>query len=108
MHTAENGMDHQLNTLIHLDMRLRTLVLRAIIVRWQAGEHEITSHDLYCQLSAAGVCIPAGAMAVVFENLRALKLIGSSIPWNSTAIDLDGDTRISWVHPCLLATADAR
>ncbi len=100
-------MDHQLDTLIHLDTRLRTLILRAIIVRWQAGEREIMSYDLYTQLLADGVHIPAGAMAVVFDNLRALKLIGGSLPENGTALSLHGDTRITWVHPRLLATPDA-
>lgn len=100
-------MDYQLDMLIHLDTRLRTLILRAIIARWQDGEREITSYDLHTQLLAAGVYIPAGAMAVVFDNLRTLKLIGGSLPENATALNLDGDTRITWVHPRLLAAPDA-
>ena len=100
-------MDHQLDTLFRLDTRLRTLILRAIIIRWRAGEHEISSHDLRRELVAAGIHVPAGAMAVVFNNLRALKLIGGSLPENTTAMDLDGDTRITWVHPRLLIAYDA-
>ncbi len=82
---------------------LRTRLLTAIIARWQAGERAITSHDLYAQLQEAGEVIPAGAMAVVFDNLRMLKLIGGPLPENAIAIRIHGDTRITWVHPRLLA-----
>lgn len=97
-------MDHQLDTLMHLDTRLRTLILRAIIVRWQAGEHEIASQDLYAQLMASGVLVPAGAMAAVFDNLRALRLCSGTLPERGDALILHGDTRIIWVNPCLLDT----
>ena len=95
-------MNHQLDTLLHLDTRLRTLVLRALIARWQAGEREIRSQDIYAQLVANGVNIPAGAMAAVFDNLRELKLSNGSLPENSAALIQHGDTCITWVHPCLL------
>ena len=98
-------MDHQLNMLIHLDTRLRTQILRAIIVRWQTGEHEIWSQDIYAQLVATGVDVPAGAMAAVFDNLRTMKLSRGSLPENTAALILHGDTRITWVHPRLLDSA---
>ena len=100
-------MDHQLNMLIHLDTRLRTLILRAMIARWQAGEHEIWSQDIYAQLVASGVDIPAGAMAAVFDNLRALKLSSGSWSENSAAYSLHGETRITCLHPRLLDSASA-
>ncbi len=96
-------MDNQLDTLIHLDTRLRTRLLTAIIARWRAGERDITSHDLYAQLLEAGEDIPVGAMAVVFDNLRMLKLISGPFPENSLAIRIHGDTRITWLHPRLFA-----
>ena len=99
-------MDHQLDTLLHLDTRLRTLILRAIIGRSQAGEREIASQDLYAELLEAGADMPAGAMALVFDNLRSLKLIAGPLPDNGTAMSIHGDTRITWVHPSLLAKPD--
>jgi hypothetical protein len=99
-------MDNQLDTLLHLNRRLRTLVLRAIIARWQSGEREIASQDLYTELVEAGEGIPAGAMAVVFDNLRALKLIGGSLPDNAMALSMHGDTRVAWLDPSLLTEAE--
>src|SRR3712207_6201443 len=43
-------MDNQLDTLLHLNRRLRTLVLRAIIAGWKAGERDIASQDIYTEL----------------------------------------------------------
>jgi len=97
-------MDNQLDTLIHLDTRLRTRLLTAIIARWQAGERDIASSDLYAQLLEAGEVIPVGAMAVVFDNLRMLKLISGPFPEKAEATRLHGDTRITWLHPRLLDT----
>lgn len=104
--TAEHCMDHLLDTLSRLDTRLRTVILRAIIARWQAGEREIMSRDLHAQLFEAGVDIPAGAMAAIFDNLRARKLIRGSLPENGKAMSIDGDTCITWVQPHLVARSD--
>jgi hypothetical protein len=96
-------VDNQLDTLLHLNRRLRTLVLRAIIARWKAGERDIASQDIYTELVEAGEVIGAGAMAVVFDNMRALKLIGGSLPDNVSALSMHGDTRVTWLDPSLLA-----
>jgi hypothetical protein len=101
-------MDYQIDTLIHLDTRLRTRLLHAIIARWQAGERAIASQELYEQLCRAGAHIPAGAMAVVFDNLRDRRLIEGRLPQDSAAMSLHGDTQITWLHPRLLAPPEQR
>ena len=92
----------QIDTVIRLNTRLRTKLLRAIIARWRAGERDIRSEDLYAQLQAAGEDIPSGAMAVVFDDLRMLRLIDGPLPERSAALSLHGDTRIRWLHPNLI------
>ena len=100
-------MRQQIDTVIRLDTRLRTKLLRAIIARWRDGERDIRSEDLYAQLRAAGEAIPSGAMAVVFDDLRMLKLIDGPLPERSAALSLHGDTRIRWLHPQLVGEQPA-
>lgn len=95
-------MDQQLETLLYLDTRLRTAVLRAIIARWRAGEREIASEALAGELAAAGLAVPGWALACVFDNLRARRLIDCRLPELSSATSQHGDTRITWVQPALL------
>ncbi len=95
-------MNHQLDTLLHLDTRLRTAVLRAIIARWRAGEREIASDALLGELAAAGLAVPDWALAHVFDNLRARQLIDCRLPELSAALCRHGDTRVIWVQPALL------
>lgn len=96
-------MDTQLSTLSRLDTQLRTLVLKAVIARWRAGERQIASQDIHAELLAAGAVVPLGAMDAVFDNLRAIKLIHAPLPQRAAATAIHGDTRITWVHPRLLA-----
>lgn len=100
-------MERQLDTLAHMDTRLRTRMLCAMIARWRAGERAIASCDLYHQLLASGEAIPAGSMAAVFDNLRALKLIAARLPENTIALGRHGDTSVTWLHPSLLAESPA-
>jgi len=96
-------MERRLDTLAHLDTRLRTRVLRALIARWRAGERAIASGDLYQQLLASGEVIPPGAMAAVFDNLRELKVIAGRLPESTVALGHHGDTCVTWLDPGLLA-----
>lgn len=52
-----------------MDRRLEDHLLRAVVARWNRGECQIESDDVYNDLIAQGINVPPGAMRRLFKQL---------------------------------------